>query len=89
MNILPVKCWQNGQEKEATIFELSVISDNLSTQAVFEYYLICVTQTSSIVLITGNITISGVDYQEWDAEPSANLWAYNWAATQLNLTIVQ
>jgi hypothetical protein len=88
MNIQPVKSWINGQEKEATIFELSIMSDNLSTQAVFNYSLICLTDNSSILLINGNITISGTDYQTWDAEPSANLWAYNWAANQLNLILV-
>jgi hypothetical protein len=42
----------------------------------------------SIALIGGQLNISGEDYQAWDADPSANEWAYNWAAQQLNLVLV-
>ena len=40
------------------------------------------------VVAEGNLGIDGADYQTWDADPSANAWAYNWAAGKLNLTIV-
>jgi hypothetical protein len=39
-------------------------------------------------LVTGYLNISGADYQAWDLDPSANAWAYDWAAAQLNLVIV-
>lgn len=43
---------------------------------------------SSQILVTGNLTIEGIDYQTWDNDPSANQWAYNWAAAQLNLVLI-
>lgn len=50
-----------------------------------EVYVI---DTPSTVLVNGNLTMDGVDYQTWDTSVSANEWAYNWAATKLNLVIV-
>lgn len=47
-----------------------------------------VIDTPSIGLVNGNVTMDGVDYQTWDTSVSANEWAYNWAATTLNLVIV-
>lgn len=39
-------------------------------------------------LATGNLVMDGETYQQWDADPSANEWAYNWAAAQLNLVLI-
>jgi len=126
--ILPVTSWQNGQEKQATIFDLRIVNDNLSTAATFYYSLsfaevshmetrivspevpaydevvdgktvhhdaipevtieVKVVDIPSQVLVEGNLAIDGADYQTWDADASANAWAYNWAAGKLNLTIV-
>ena len=33
------------------------------------------------------LNISGQDYLDWSSAVDVNEWAYNWAATQLNLTI--
>jgi hypothetical protein len=49
---------------------------------------VTVIDTYPILLVSGNLYISGQDYQDWDASPSANQWAYDWAAAQLNLTII-
>ena len=35
----PVSSWQNGEEKEATVFVLTSTYDNLSTTANFQYQL--------------------------------------------------
>lgn len=126
--IQPVTSWQNGQEKQATIFDLRIVNDNLSTSATFYYSLssaevshmetrvvtpevpaydeivdgetvhhdavpevtieVKVVDTPSQVLAEGNLGIDGADYQTWDADPSANAWAYNYAAGKLNLTLV-
>jgi hypothetical protein len=89
MKISPISSWQNGQEKQGTEFNLRIINDDLSTFAQF-YYSISTEQTEetiSQVLVDGNLTLSGADYQTWDSSVSANEWAYNWAATQLKLTI--
>jgi hypothetical protein len=89
MKISPISSWQNGQEKQGTEFILRIINDDLSTSASF-YYSISTEQTEenvSQVLVDGNLTLNGADYQAWDSSISANQWAYNWAANKLNLTI--
>ena len=47
-----------------------------------------VISTNKEVLTFGNLTLQGEEYQTWDADPSANEWAYNWAAAQLNLVLI-
>jgi hypothetical protein len=90
--IEPISSWQNGEEKQATVFVLNSSFDNLSTIANFQYQLNEVISTSTSMssmntLITAGLTISGQDYLDWDAAVDANEWAYTWAATQLKLTI--
>lgn len=90
MKIQPISSWQNGQEVQGTEFNLTVINDNLSTAATF-YFTITTDPETDIPTSTvanGNLTMDGEDYQTWDSSVSANEWAYNWAATQLNLVIV-
>jgi len=95
--IEPISSWQNGEEKQATVFILTSSYDNLSTSANFQYQLNEVilnpppeTPIAPLynTLVNGGLTISGQDYLDWDAATDANEWAYNWAATQLNLTII-
>ena len=95
--IEPISSWQNGEEKQATIFILTSSYDNLSTNANFQYQLNEVilnpppeTPISPLynTLVNGGLNISGQDYLDWDAATDANEWAYNWAAAQLNLTII-
>jgi hypothetical protein len=92
--IEPISSWQNGEEKQATVFVLNSSFDNLSTTANFQYQLneVVPPSTSSLMssmntLINAGLTMSGQDYLDWDAATDANEWAYNWAATQLKLTI--
>ena len=88
--------WQNGQQKEANTFIMRIVNDNLETSCSFYYEMQNVeevindTQTNTIidVLTFGNLNLSGEEYQTWDADPSANSWAYNWAAGQLNLVLI-
>ena len=89
MKISPISSWQNGQEKQGTEFDLRIINDNLSTSATF-YYSISTEQTEesiSQVLVDGNLTLDGADYQTWDSSVSANEWAITWALEKLNLTL--
>lgn len=94
MKIQPVIIWQNGQQKEANNFSLSICNDNLTTSANFYFELQRVSEETDVVnyrpeiLSFGNLTIEGADYQNWDASPSANEWAYEWAAGQLNLVLI-
>lgn len=46
---------------------------------------VLVIDTPSQMLVNGNVTMDGADYQTWDTSVSANEWAYNWAAAKLNL----
>ena len=97
--IEPISSWQNGEEKEATVFVLTSSYDNLSTSANFNYQLNELIPTPPNpptpsmlpmynTLVTGSLIISGQDYLDWDAATDANEWAYNWAAGQLNITII-
>jgi hypothetical protein len=102
MKIQPVITWQNGQSKEANNFDLSSSADNFLDAASFSYQLQNVTETIipatetepeqiliyTDILVIGNLSITGQDYQDWDASPSANQWAYDWAAGKLNLVLI-
>jgi hypothetical protein len=92
-HIQPVTLWIQGTAKTANVYDLSIVNDDLSTRASLYYKLGNETvpaegEPSIIWLQDGNLTITGQDYQDWDADPSANEWIYNWAANQLNLTII-
>lgn len=87
--IQPISSWQNGEEKQATVFVLNSSFDNLSTVANFQYQLseILAEYNALNALVNGGLTMSGQDYLDWDAAVDANEWAYTWAAAQLKLTI--
>lgn len=79
--IQPVSIWYNGKTDTATIFSMICINDNLKDSATFYYQLL---DASLIQLAQGNLTMNLPDYStDW----TTNDAAYNWAATQLGLTI--
>jgi hypothetical protein len=83
--IQPVSIWYNGIMVNATIFNMTSISDNLSTSATFYYQLFTdINQT----VAEGNLTMTGFDYEAYSTSPDSNAYAYQWGATQLNLTLV-
>jgi len=96
--IQPITTFYNGESVQLTNFVLSSIGDNLSLvalqgQATFYYELQTEVKdeqgnTSYQNVITANLSISGADYDSWGADPNSNQWAYNWAAQQLNLTLI-
>jgi hypothetical protein len=65
----------------ATILNAYCINDNLSDSAIFYYALLSETQSQ---LQQGNLTMTGQDYTLW----VTNDYAYNWVATQIDVTIV-
>lgn len=77
--ITPISIWDNGQNKQANILNAFAVNVTLDTSATF-YYTISNEQEQ---LTQGNLTMSGIDYQEWNAD----VFAWDWIATQLNLTI--
>ena len=92
-NIQPISTWFQGAEHQANVFSLYSTGDNLIDSATFQYQLIeeiiiSPEEQSSQTLIVGQLSINGADYAQWDAEVDANAWIYNWAAGQLNLTII-
>ena len=88
--IQPVSIWYNGIMIMATIFNMNSINDNLTNSATFYYQLFSAeTEVNpSIQLTEGNITMTGFDYQAYSTSPDSNSYAYQWGATQLNLTLV-
>ena len=93
----PISSWQNGEEKQATLFQLNSSFDNLATTANFQYQLSEIISstnpptpmsTTYNSLVSGMLTMSAQDYLDWNAATDVNNWAYTWAATKLNLTII-
>jgi hypothetical protein len=64
----------------ATILNAYCINDNLSDAATFYYTLLSDVQSQ---LQQGNLTMTGEDYNGW----ATNEYAYNWVATQIDVTI--
>ena len=83
--IQPVGIWYNGTIIQATIFNLTSVNDNLSSECTFLYQLY---SADNIQLTNGNITMTGFDYEAYSTSPDSNSYAYQWGATQLNLTLV-
>ena len=83
--IEPISIWYNGEIKQATIFNLIGINDNLINSCIF-YYQIFV--SPNLAVADGNLTMTGADYTNYSSNPDSNEYAYQWGATQLNLTLV-
>ena len=83
--IQPVSIWYNGQMINATLFNLYSISDNLSTTASFYYALL---SSQNVKLADGNLVMEGFDYEAYSSSPDSNSYAYSWAASKLNVTLV-
>lgn len=82
--IQPLTLWVNGQQQTATLFNLIIINDNLLNSATFYWQLLDADATK---LADGNLTMGEPQYDQWGAQPDVNQWAYEWAATQLNITL--
>jgi len=90
--IQPVSTWYQGEIRQASVFNLYCSGDNLIDSATFKYQLIELIVVSpeeqtSQTLITGELSINGVEYAEWDVSADANEWIYQWAANKLGLII--
>lgn len=83
--IQPINLWVEGDTKQATQLTLTIVFDNLETEAVFNYVL---SDDFNNALLSGKLPIDGTDYQTWGASVDANSDAYIFAATTLNLTLV-
>jgi len=92
MKIQPITTWFNGVEQTASNFTLKSIADNFETNAILYYELQKEIVNEELVsyenLITATLDITGQDYLDWSSNPDGNTWIYQWAATQLNLTLI-
>jgi hypothetical protein len=82
--IQPIQIWVNGQQQTATLFSLIIINDNLSNSATFYWQLL---DADAVKLADGNLTMVEPQYNQWGTSTDVNQWAYEWAATQLNITL--
>jgi hypothetical protein len=90
-NISPIQIWKNGAQKTASVLDAIIINDNLSSSCTFYWMLkesdnvIEDQTTTGETLADGNVTISGQDYDSWKG---GNDDAFNFIATQINVTIL-
>jgi hypothetical protein len=82
--IQPIQIWVNGQLQTASVFNLIIINDNLLNSATFYWQLL---DSAEVKLQDGNLTMVEPQYDQWGTSSDVNQWAYEWAATQLNLTL--
>ena len=64
---------------------MNSINDNLTNSATFYYQLFSSTNQQ---LAEGNLTMTGEDYTTYSSSQDSNEYAYQWGATQLNLTLI-
>jgi hypothetical protein len=60
-------------------------SDNLVDSATFYYALLSDTENR---ITDGLLSMDGFDYQAYSTSPDSNAYAYDWAASKLNVTLV-
>ena len=82
--IQPISIWVNGQQQTATLFNLIIINDNLLNSATFYWQLLDADATK---LADGNLTMGEPDYDVWGSSADINQAAYEWASTELNITL--
>lgn len=85
VQIQPIQIWTSGTIKTAMYLNLSCVFDNLKDQASFYYSLLDINLT---ILADGNLQMIEPDYTQYITNKDSNAYAYNWAAQNLNLIIV-
>lgn len=83
--IQPVSIWDNGQTVQAKVLNAYAVNVTLGTSATFYYALLAenADETLGATVAQGNLTMSGEAYQQWTTDNVA----WDWIASQLNLTI--
>ena len=77
-----VSIWDNGTNQSAEILNSYGTNLTLGVSATFYYALMSDTKQT---LATGNLTMSGEDYQKWS---DSDDYAWEFVATKLNLVII-
>ena len=83
MKIKPVKVWHNGANKEANEIDVKVIHDDLKTSATFYYQL----KSEGVSVVDGNVSLSGEEYDSWNAGSDINSDAYKRVVEKLGLEL--
>ena len=78
--IQPIQMWLNGQFVEGVYLNAWAVNVTLGTSAVFAYNILDANQQR---VADGNLTMTGEAYAQWTVDQ----YAWDWIATQLNLTI--
>ena len=78
--IQPISLWDKGQNKQADILNAFGTDLQLGKSAEFYYTL----SNENEQLTQGKLMLEGEDYLKWDAD----VFAWDWIAAQLNLTII-
>jgi hypothetical protein len=89
--IQPIQIWVSGQEQTASWLGAYIINDNLSDSAQFYWWISengSDADHSGATLTSGNLTISGESYIDWNNQIDINEGAYEWIAMQLKLTLI-
>jgi len=60
-------------------------NDNFSTSVTIYYQLL---SEEKQTLQTGNLSLSGFDYEAYNTSPDGNEYIYQWTATALGVTLV-
>ena len=86
--IQPITVWSNGQELTANVLNSYVLIDNLKSQADFYYGIGVPINEPALMgintLSSGQLTMTGQAYADYQT----NQYAWDWVASQLNLTII-
>lgn len=87
--IQAVPIWYNGQDVDATLFQVNVSNLNLGVSARLDYTLYSAApledSSPNIQLRYGTLDMSGEDYANWGSDDDY-VWEY--VANKLNLVIV-
>ena len=69
-----------------TATQLSCVgSDNFSTSVTIYYQLL---SAENQTLQSGNLSLSGADYEAYNTSTDGNEYIYQWTATQLGVTLI-
>jgi len=84
VQIQPISIWNNGTIKTAMYLNLSCVFDNLKDTANFYYSLLDINLNS---IADGSLQMNEPVYTTYVTSQESNIFAYNWAAENLNLII--
>jgi hypothetical protein len=89
--IQSIQIWVNGQEQTGSLLGAYIINDNLSDTAQFYWWIAASgseADSFGSTLTSGNLTIAGQSYIDWNNGSDIKEYAYVWIADQLGLTLI-